>query len=78
MKKGKRAYHYRPTTLTLNKLIDLMETQEVIDLARFSNGEKWFRSLNKALKEVKTEAETVLCGSVPRVKTVDAEYRLRV
>jgi len=78
MRKGKRAYHYKPTTLTLGKLIHLMETQEIIDLTGFSNGEKWFRSLNKTLKEVKGEAELVLPGSISPGKLVSTERRLQV
>lgn len=48
MKKSKkRPYRYRSDTLTLAKLIDLIDSgQEVIDLKQYRNGESWFRSLS--------------------------------
>ena len=46
-KKKKRAYRYRSDTLTLAKLIDLIDSgQGVIDLKQYRNGESWFRSLS--------------------------------
>ena len=48
-RKKKRLYRYREDTLTLTKLIDLIDLGGVIDLNRYSNGETWFRSLSKVL-----------------------------
>ena len=46
-KRKKRPYRYRTDTLTLAKLIELIDSgQEVIDLKQYRNGESWFRSLS--------------------------------
>ena len=49
-KRKKRPYRYRSDTLTLAKLIDLIDSgQKVIDLKYYRNGENWFRSLSHVL-----------------------------
>ena len=49
----KRTYHYRPTTLTLSRLIEIIDSgQEVIDLTPYSNGGTWFQSLSSVLPSV--------------------------
>ncbi len=56
--KKKRTYHYRPTTLTLSKLIELIDSgQEVIDLTEYSNGENWFQSLSAVLPSMLADVE---------------------
>jgi hypothetical protein len=43
----KRTYHYGPTTLTLSKLIEIIDSgQDIIDLTPYSNGGSWFWSLS--------------------------------
>jgi len=49
MKKTRRPYHYKESTLTLGRLTKLLETKEVIDLNQFSNGATWFKYLHEML-----------------------------
>jgi hypothetical protein len=61
--KRKRPYRYKPTTLTLDRLIGLIDSgQEVIDLNRFSNGESWFRSLSRVLPVMNMECSPTSPG----------------
>ena len=78
MRRRRRPYHYKPTTLTLDKLINLMETQEVIDLTRFSNGETWFKFLDTTLKESREGTETLVSRLVCPWETVGGGHRLQV
>ena len=48
-RKKRRLYNYMEETLTLDKLIDLIDSGGIIDLNRYSNGETWFRSLSEVL-----------------------------
>jgi len=50
MRRKKRPYHYKPTTLTFEKFNRLLNSdQRIIDLRQYSNGESWFRSLSTVL-----------------------------
>ena len=49
----KRTYRYKPTTLTLSKLIKIIDSaQDIIDLTPYSNGGTWFQSLSTVLPSV--------------------------
>jgi hypothetical protein len=50
MRRKKRPYHYKPTTLTLERFNRLLNSdQRIIDLSQYSNGGFWFRSLSTVL-----------------------------